>query len=31
VNKIACVAPEALFEARRAEFEQVVRGVTLAK
>jgi hypothetical protein len=31
VNKIACVAPEALFEVRRAEFEQVVRGVTLAK
>jgi hypothetical protein len=31
VNKVACVAPEALFEARRAEFEQVVRGVTLAR
>jgi hypothetical protein len=31
VNRIACVAPQALFEARRAEFEQVVRGVKLAQ
>jgi hypothetical protein len=31
VNMIACVAPQALFEARRAEFEQVVRGVTLVR
>lgn len=31
LNKIACVAPEAAFAARRAEFEAVVRGVTLAR
>jgi hypothetical protein len=31
LNKITCVAPEAVFVARRAEFEAVVRGVTLAR
>jgi hypothetical protein len=31
LNKIACVAPQAIFEARRAEFEAVARGVTLAR
>jgi hypothetical protein len=31
LNKIACVAPQPIFEARRAEFEAVVRGTTLAQ
>lgn len=31
LNRIACIAPHAVFDARRAEFEQVVRGVTLAR
>jgi hypothetical protein len=31
LSKITCVAPEAVFAARRAEFEAVVRGVTLAR
>jgi hypothetical protein len=31
VCKIACVAPRAIFAARRAEFVDVVRGVTLAR
>jgi hypothetical protein len=31
LNKIVCVAPQSIFEARRAEFEAVVRGVTLAR
>jgi hypothetical protein len=31
LNKITCVAPQAMFAARRAEFEAVVRGVTLAR
>jgi len=31
VNMVACVAPQALFKAHRAEFEQVVRSVKLAQ
>jgi hypothetical protein len=31
LNKIACVADQALFEVRRAEFEVVARGITLAR
>jgi hypothetical protein len=31
LNKITCVAPQAVFAARRVEFEAVVRGVTLAR
>ena len=31
LNKIACIADSALFDARRTEFEMVVRGVTLAR
>jgi hypothetical protein len=31
LNKIACVADMAVFAARRAEFEAVARGVTLAR
>jgi hypothetical protein len=31
LSKIACVAPQAVFEARRAEFEAVARGITLAR
>jgi hypothetical protein len=31
LSKIACVAPEAVFKARRDEFEAVARGVTLAR
>jgi len=31
LSKIACVAPEAVFAARRAEFEAVARGVSLAR
>jgi hypothetical protein len=31
LSKITCVAPQAVFAARRAEFEAVVRGVTLAR
>ena len=31
LNKIACVADRALFEMRRAEFEVVARGITLAR
>lgn len=30
-SKIACVAPEPIFEARRPEFEAVARGITLAQ
>jgi hypothetical protein len=30
LSKVACVAPQPIFEARRAEFEAVVRGTTLA-
>jgi hypothetical protein len=31
LSKIACVAPPAVFETRRAEFETVARGITLAR
>jgi hypothetical protein len=31
VSKIACVAPQLIFEARRPEFEAVTRGTTLAR
>jgi hypothetical protein len=31
LSKVACVAPQPIFEARRAEFETVVRGTTLAQ
>jgi hypothetical protein len=31
LSKIACVARQAVFEARRAEFESVARGTTLAR
>jgi hypothetical protein len=31
LSKIACVAQQAVFEARRAEFDAVARGVTLAR
>jgi hypothetical protein len=31
LSKITCVAPQAVFPAHRAEFEAVVRGVTLAR
>ena len=31
LNKIACIADSTLFDARRTEFEMVVRGVTLAR
>jgi hypothetical protein len=31
LNKIACVAPRPIFEARRREFEAVARGTTLAR
>jgi hypothetical protein len=31
LTKIACAAPQAIFEARRAEFEAVARGVALAR
>jgi hypothetical protein len=31
LNKVTCVAPQAVFAARRSEFEAVVRGVTLAR
>ena len=31
LSKIACVAPQSIFEARRAEFEAVARGTTLVQ
>jgi hypothetical protein len=31
LSKIVCVALQAIFEARRAEFEAVARGITLAR
>jgi hypothetical protein len=31
LNKITCTGPQAIFAARRAEFEDVVRGVKLAR
>jgi hypothetical protein len=31
LSKIACVAPQTVFEARRAEFEAVARGITLVR